>query len=290
MILGYLKSCAESFFGEPVTDAVITVPAHFNDHQRQATKDAATIAGFNVLRVINEPTAASLAYGLNAKKNGKAAVFDLGGGTFDITLLEISDGVFHVLATNGDSYLGGEDFDNRILEWLVDELQDRDRDRPRPGQARAPEDQGGRGAGQAGALVHGRDGDQPALHLLATRRAPSTSARPSAGDARGLTADLVERTLPLIEKALAEARLDRRQDRPRHPRRRPDPDAPGQRAGGRVLRPEAARSRSIPTRSWPWARPSSRASSTGQVRRHRPAPRRHAVRPGHRDRERTASK
>ena len=119
MVLGYLKACAESFFGEPVTEAVITVPAHFNDAQRQATKDAATICGLEVQRVINEPTAAGLAYGLDAKKNGLAAVYDLGGGTFDITILEASDGVFNVLATNGDSYLGGEDFDNRILEWLA---------------------------------------------------------------------------------------------------------------------------------------------------------------------------
>jgi len=123
MILSYLKECAESHFGEKVTAAVITVPAHFNDHQRQATKDAAQISGLNVLRVINEPTAASLAYGLNLKKSTTAAVYDMGGGTFDITLLEINDGVFHVLATNGDSYLGGEDFDNRIVDWLINEFK-----------------------------------------------------------------------------------------------------------------------------------------------------------------------
>ena len=108
-----------------MTEAVITVPAHFNDAQRQATKDAAMIAGLEVQRVINEPTAAGLAYGLETKKNGLAAVYDLGGGTFDITILEFSDGVFNVLATNGDSYLGGEDFDNRILEWLARELPGR---------------------------------------------------------------------------------------------------------------------------------------------------------------------
>jgi molecular chaperone DnaK len=123
MILGYLKTCAESYFGEDVHDAVITVPAHFGDHQRQATRDAAVIAGLNVLRVINEPTAAGLAFGLGQKKNGKVAVFDLGGGTFDISILEIQNGVFHVLATNGDSYLGGEDFDQRIVDWLLDEFR-----------------------------------------------------------------------------------------------------------------------------------------------------------------------
>jgi molecular chaperone DnaK len=123
MILEYLKKCAESFFGEEVDEAVITVPAHFNDHQRQATKVAAKIAGLDVLRIINEPTAASLAYGLNADENAMIAVYDMGGGTFDITLLEINDGVFHVLATNGNTYLGGEDFDNRIVDWLADEFK-----------------------------------------------------------------------------------------------------------------------------------------------------------------------
>lgn len=123
MILEYMKKCAESFFGEEVTEAVITVPAHFNDHQRQATKDAARIAGLNVLRIINEPTAASLAYGLSSKENATIAVYDMGGGTFDITLLEINDGVFHVLSTNGNTYLGGEDFDNRIVDWLIDEFK-----------------------------------------------------------------------------------------------------------------------------------------------------------------------
>lgn len=123
MILEYLKRCAESYFGEDVEEAVITVPAHFNDHQRQATKDAARIAGLDVLRIINEPTAASLAYGLNTNENATIAVYDMGGGTFDITLLEIHDGVFHVLATNGNTYLGGEDFDNRIVDWLIDEFK-----------------------------------------------------------------------------------------------------------------------------------------------------------------------
>jgi len=119
MILNYLKQCAESFLGEEVTEAVITVPAHFNDHQRQATKDAAQIAGLEVLRVLNEPTAASLAYGFDTKNEAVLAVYDMGGGTYDITLMEVSEGVFNVLATNGSSMLGGEDFDNRILEWLI---------------------------------------------------------------------------------------------------------------------------------------------------------------------------
>jgi molecular chaperone DnaK len=122
-ILGYIKKYAEDFLGEPVSDAVITVPAYFNDSQRQATKDAGRIAGLNVLRIINEPTAASLAYGLDKKREEKIAVFDLGGGTFDISILEIGEGVFEVKATNGDTHLGGEDFDLRLIDYLADEFK-----------------------------------------------------------------------------------------------------------------------------------------------------------------------
>ncbi|MGB5424011.1 MAG: molecular chaperone DnaK [Desulfobacterales bacterium] len=122
-ILGYIKKYAEDFLGEPVSDAVITVPAYFNDSQRQATKDAGRIAGLNVLRIINEPTAASLAYGLDKKREEKIAVFDLGGGTFDISVLEIGEGVFEVKATNGDTHLGGEDFDLRLIDYLADEFK-----------------------------------------------------------------------------------------------------------------------------------------------------------------------
>jgi molecular chaperone DnaK len=122
-ILAGMKKAAEEFLGEPVTDAVITVPAYFSDSQRQATKDAGKIAGLNVLRIINEPTAASLAYGLDSKKDEKIAVFDLGGGTFDISILEIGDGVFEVKATNGDTHLGGEDFDLRLIDYLADEFK-----------------------------------------------------------------------------------------------------------------------------------------------------------------------
>jgi molecular chaperone DnaK len=118
-VLGELKLDAEEFFGHSVTKAVITVPAYFNDGQRQATKDAGKIAGLDVLRILNEPTAAALAYGFGKNVNGRIAIFDLGGGTFDISVLEVSKGVFEVIATGGDSYLGGEDFDHRILEWLV---------------------------------------------------------------------------------------------------------------------------------------------------------------------------
>ncbi|MEJ2167613.1 MAG: molecular chaperone DnaK [Desulfobacterales bacterium] len=122
-ILANIKNTAEQYLGEKVTDAVITVPAYFDDSQRQATKDAGKIAGLNVLRIINEPTAASLAYGLDKKREEKIAVFDLGGGTFDISILEIGEGVFEVKATNGDTHLGGEDFDLRLIDYLADEFK-----------------------------------------------------------------------------------------------------------------------------------------------------------------------
>jgi molecular chaperone DnaK len=122
-VLVKMKETAEAYLGEKVSQAVITVPAYFNDSQRQATKDAGKIAGLDVLRIINEPTAAALAYGLDKKKAGKIAVYDLGGGTFDISILDIGDGVFEVRATNGDTFLGGEDFDKRIVDWLADEFK-----------------------------------------------------------------------------------------------------------------------------------------------------------------------
>ncbi|MCI0513949.1 molecular chaperone DnaK [candidate division KSB1 bacterium] len=122
MILQKMKQTAEDYLGHKVTDAVITVPAYFNDSQRQATKEAGEIAGLNVRRIINEPTAASLAYGLDKRKNEKIAVFDLGGGTFDISILELGDGVFEVKSTNGDTHLGGDDFDQRVIDWMVDEF------------------------------------------------------------------------------------------------------------------------------------------------------------------------
>ncbi len=122
-VLGKMKETAEAYLGEPVTQAVITVPAYFNDAQRQATKDAGRIAGLEVLRIINEPTAAALAYGMDKKHAGTIAVYDLGGGTFDVSVLEIGDGVFEVKSTNGDTFLGGEDFDNRVIDYLADEFK-----------------------------------------------------------------------------------------------------------------------------------------------------------------------
>ena len=123
MILAKLKADAESYLGEKVTEAVITVPAYFNDSQRQATKDAGAIAGLEVKRIINEPTAAALAYGADKEDDQKIMVYDLGGGTFDVSIIEMGDGVTEVLATAGDTHLGGDDFDKRIIDWLADEFQ-----------------------------------------------------------------------------------------------------------------------------------------------------------------------
>ena len=122
-VLAYLKEAAEAYLGEKITRAVITVPAYFNDSQRQATKDAGTIAGLTVERIINEPTASALAFGLDKKKQGRVAVFDFGGGTFDVSILEIGDGVFEVLATNGDTHLGGDDFDKVLIDHVAAEFQ-----------------------------------------------------------------------------------------------------------------------------------------------------------------------
>ncbi|MBS2033119.1 MAG: Hsp70 family protein, partial [Deltaproteobacteria bacterium] len=122
-VLLKLKRAAENYLGEKVTDAVITVPAYFNDSQRQATKDAGEIAGLNVKRIVNEPTAAALAYGLDKKKNEKIAVYDFGGGTFDISILEVGENVVEVLATNGDTHLGGDNIDLRIMDWLISEFR-----------------------------------------------------------------------------------------------------------------------------------------------------------------------
>jgi molecular chaperone DnaK len=207
-ILAYLKRSAESFFGEPVSECVITVPAHFDDNQRQATKDAARIAGLDVLRVINEPTAASLAYGANHKPDGLIAVYDLGGGTFDITLLEISGGVFHVLATAGDNYLGGEDFDQRIIDRLRADFQSThgidlgenpyNLQRLKEAAERAKRD------------LSFTQETEINLPFIATAASGSKHLQTSINRAmlEEWTRDLVDRTLPLMAKALHEAGVD----------------------------------------------------------------------------------
>jgi molecular chaperone DnaK len=207
MILSYLKECAESFFGEEVTEAVITVPANFNDHQRKATKDAAKIAGLKVARMINEPTAASLAYGYATEKNATVAVYDLGGGTFDISLLEINDGVFHVLATSGNSYLGGEDFDNRIVEWILEEFKEETQiDLSQDKLALQRIKEAAEKAKRALSFSEENDIHIPfiysdesgAKHLIKTLTRPTLEK---------LTNDLVLKTLPYIEETLEEGKL-----------------------------------------------------------------------------------
>lgn len=207
MILQKLKKTAEDYLGEPVTDAVITVPAYFNDAQRQATKDAGKIAGLNVLRIINEPTAAALAYGLDKKKDEKIAVYDLGGGTFDISILEIGDGVFEVKSTNGDTFLGGDDFDNRIVEWLIEEFK---------------KETGIDISQDKMALQRLKEAAEKAKHELSTALETEINLPFITADASGpkhlikklsraklesLVMDLVERTLEPCKKALEDAGL-----------------------------------------------------------------------------------
>ena len=166
MILQKLKTAAEDFLGEKVTEAVITVPAYFNDAQRTATKDAGKIAGLEVKRIINEPTAAALAYGLDKKKDETIAVYDFGGGTFDISILEVGEGVIEVKATNGDTHLGGDNIDQRIVEWLVEEFKkDEGLDLLSQGQRDGVAAAAGfRRARQGGTLDRDGDGDQSAVY------------------------------------------------------------------------------------------------------------------------------
>lgn len=208
LILGYLKECAESYFGENVSEAVVTVPAHFNDHQRQATIDAAKIAGLEVLRIINEPTSASLAYGFNTKNNATVAVYDMGGGTFDITLMEINEGVFHVLATNGNSFLGGEDFDIRIADWLVEDFKkdtkiDLSQDKIAYQRIKEASEKSKR---ELSFLLESE------IHLPFIGYEESGSKHLKKKLTRkwleGLTKDLIRKTLPYIEQALQDSKLE----------------------------------------------------------------------------------
>jgi len=207
MVLGKLKADAEAFLGEKVTEAVITVPAYFNDAQRQATKDAGKIAGLDVKRIINEPTAAALAYGLDKKANEQIAVYDLGGGTFDISILEIGDGVFEVKSTNGDTHLGGDDFDQKIIEWLIAEFK---------------KSEGIDLTNDKMALQRLKEGAEKAKHELSSSMETDINIPFITADASGpkhlnikmtraqlekLIGDLVESTLKPCEKALKDAGL-----------------------------------------------------------------------------------
>jgi molecular chaperone DnaK len=207
MVLTKMKETAEAFLGEKVTQAVITVPAYFNDAQRQATKEAGAIAGLEVLRIINEPTAAALAYGLDKKQSGTIAVYDLGGGTFDISILEIGDGVFEVKSTNGDTFLGGEDFDQRVIDYLADEFK---------------KDQGIDLRGDKLALQRLKEAAEKAKIELSSSKQTEINLPFITADATGpkhlvlqltrskleaLVADLIEKTLEPCRQALKDAGL-----------------------------------------------------------------------------------
>ena len=178
MILGKLKADAEAYLGEPVTQAVITVPAYFNDAQRNATKDAGKIAGLEVLRIINEPTASSLAYGLDKKKDEVIAVYDLGGGTFDISILDVGEGVFQVRSTSGDTFLGGDDFDQRIIDYMADEFKRENGIDLRKDRQALQRLQGSRRESQDRALHPDADRDQPALHHRRCQRSETPGDDP----------------------------------------------------------------------------------------------------------------
>ena len=207
MILSKIKADAEAFLGEPVTEAIITVPAYFDDSQRQATKDAGKIAGLEVKRIINEPTAAALAYGIDSNKDEKIAVFDLGGGTFDISILDIGDGVFEVLSTNGDTHLGGEDFDNAIVNFLVDEFK---------------KESGIDIKGDAAAMQRVKDEAEKAKKELSSSTSTDINLPFLSADADGpkhfeytltrakleeLVSDLIDRLAEPVNKALKDAKL-----------------------------------------------------------------------------------
>src|SRR2546427_4030723 len=208
MVLKALKARAEAFFGEEIRKAVITVPAYFNDSQRQATKDAGKIAGLEVVRIINEPTASALAYGLDKKKEEKVAVFDLGGGTYDISVLELAEGVFEVKSTNGDTHLGGDDFDQRVIDWLVAEFK---------------RDQGIDLTKDPMALQRLKEAAEKAKMELSTVQQTDINLPFITADASGpkhlnltltrakfeqLVEDLIQRTIPPMQQALKDAGLD----------------------------------------------------------------------------------
>ena len=199
MVLSKIKADAEAFLGEPVTEAIITVPAYFDDSQRQATKDAGKIAGLEVKRIINEPTAAALAYGLESKKDEKIVVFDLGGGTFDVSILELGDGVFEVMSTNGDTHLGGEDFDNILVNFLVDEFK---------------KESGIDIKKDAAAMQRVKDEAEKAKKELSSSTSTDINLPFLSADADGpkqleeLVSDLLDRLEEPVRKALKDAKLD----------------------------------------------------------------------------------
>ena len=243
MILAKLKADAEAKLGEKITQAVITVPAYFNDSQRNATKDAGKIAGLEVLRIINEPTAASLAYGLDKKKDEKIAVYDLGGGTFDISVLEIGDGVFEVKATNGDTHLGGDDWDNVLVDWIVGEFK---------------KDSGIDLSKQPDAIQRIKEEAEKAKIALSSSQEYEINLPFITADASGpkhiqkkltrskleqLTDSLFQRTVKPVKDCLGDAKLSREGYQRARARRRHDSHAQSHRDGPRADRERAPQGR-----------------------------------------------
>ena len=229
-ILATLRYRAEDTFNDDLYGAVITVPAYFDDAQRQATKDAAKLAGINVLRLINEPTAAAIAYGLDNASEGIYAVYDLGGGTFDISILRLTRGVFEVIATGGDSALGGDDYDRALADWMLSQA-----DVVADHAERQGGDQDGGAQRQGGAVGRRRRGGSL---RAGGQGAPGRGRR--APDFEAITADLTARTMAAVRKALRDAKLDQGRSQGRGAGRRFHPHAADPARRGRVLRPRAA--------------------------------------------------
>ena len=281
-ILGKLKRDAESYLGDTVTQAVITVPAYFDDAQRTATKEAGTIAGLEVLRIINEPTAAALAYGLDKEDSDRTVlVFDLGGGTFDVSVLEIGEGVFEVKSTSGNTQLGGDDWDDKVIEWLVTEFKNTEGVDLWPGQDGPAAPEGSGREGQDRAVLRAGHPDQPALHHRDVRGPQAPRLQADAGQvqrAHGRPGREVPRAVRVRHQG---RRAQDRRPRPRgagrrldaharHPGARAEPDGQGAAQGREPRRGRRHRRR----------RAGRRAQGRGQGR---PVARRHAAVPGHRD-------
>ena len=266
MILQKLKQAAEDYLGQPVTKAVITVPAYFNDAQRQATKDAGQIAGLEVMRIVNEPTAAALAYGLDKKKDETIAVYDFGGGTFDISILEVGEGVVEVKATNGDTHLGGDNLDQRIIDWIIDEFKkDEGIDLGKDRMALQRLKEAAEKAKMELSTVMETDINLPFITADATGP-KHLSMKLTRAKFEQLVEDLLQKTVGPTKQALADAGRRPVEDRRGRAGRRLD--AHPARAG-RSSRSCSARSRtraSTPTRSSRSARRSRRACSPARSR------------------------
>ena len=281
-ILGKMKETAEAFLGEPVAQAVITVPAYFNDAQRQATKDAGRIAGLEVLRIINEPTAAALAYGLDKKKSGRIAVYDLGGGTFDVSVLEIGDGVFEVRSTNGDTFLGGEDFDARIVAFLADDFKREQGVDLRTDKLALQRLKEAAGKGQDRTLLGEGDRHQPAVHHRRRRRTEAPSDQDDAREARNPRGRPHHPHDGTVRSGPEGRRRRRFRDRRGHPRRRHDANAEGHRGPSSSSSAESPRATSTRTRSVAIGAAVQGAVLKGGREGRAPA-RRDAPQPGNRD-------